>query len=873
MNLTFFQNLKNKISKSFAVLPFDSECVKTDGTITRLDSVKKGDAAVWLAVHKWEYKGNEYYKAIFGNWREGSQHHFTSYGKDTSTQFKKEEDRAYKTAQTNLEKEKIQKQKACAEKWRPIYGGLPQNSAVHKYLKNKKIESNFNARVTNNGALFIPAWNHDGFVGGQNIFLCPEKKSYDKRFTFGIKILGALCPFGNIKDATTVYIAEGFATAASIWMAVKDNKKTAVATAFNTANLYECGVTVRKFNPKSTIIYAADFDVHNDNKLHNIGAKKAQWAAKKIGNATVRRVKFSEHNAALSDFNDLHTTEGIDAVKKQLAVNNENFCDIIPLGYDRENDYYVYSTEKKLIIPLAPKALSQTRLLSEAPAKYWGQKYNGFVKDDQGNETEKISWPNVVEKFSADIRKAGLFDPNTARSSGVWDDGGSPTVNLGTELWRSGKTLPFYDHGIKTKNIYTMGKTPFAVDMNRTLSKKEAETIIDAFSRLNFYKPNHHLILLGWIAAAQVYQLLDWRPHLWLTGDHGSGKSTVLKYIRQMIPFAQVVSGITAAGLRQSAGRNALATIFDEAEPGNVRERGKISAIIEMVRLSSTKGEAKSLRGTAGGTGLEYNTDNIFCLGSIQIPKLTPADISRFVCLPLSSELASGIQFRDVEDGMQKILPLAPALFARCVTNIKNYKKNIKKFAKFLAPERGMRIADLYAPLIAGVYCLGNDGIVDDSQISAIIDDVVGSKAIASKAKMGENTEAHQCFADILNIPLPQSGVETTGKTIAAQIDLILEAMAESDSALLARSRQEHLLALGMRVDTEKDPQGRTIKTLFISNQNKNLDNVLRRMDSYVDYPRLLKGHKLYLRSDIKRLNRQVVRGKIMDITTDDNGV
>ena len=42
-------------------------------------------------------------------------------------------------------------------------------------------------------------------------------------------------------------------------------------------------------------------------------------------------------------------------------------------------------------------------------------------------------------------------------------------------------------------------------------------------------KPGSHLLLAGWVALAPVCGALGWRPHAWITGKAGSGKTTIMK--------------------------------------------------------------------------------------------------------------------------------------------------------------------------------------------------------------------------------------------------------------------------------------------------------------------------------------------------------
>src|SRR3546814_20584538 len=73
-------------------------------------------------------------------------------------------------------------------------------------------------------------------------------------------------------------------------------------------------------------------------------------------------------------------------------------------------------------------------------------------------------------------------------------------------------------------------------DRDSPLSDEEASRIIDICCRLRWEKPYGGWLLAGWIAIAVICGSLNWRPHVWLTGSSGSGKSWLLdNVIRPLI--------------------------------------------------------------------------------------------------------------------------------------------------------------------------------------------------------------------------------------------------------------------------------------------------------------------------------------------------
>jgi protein traN len=118
-----------------------------------------------------------------------------------------------------------------------------------------------------------------------------------------------------------VYLAEGFATAASIHMATGKP----VVIAFNAGNLPKVAVKMAQILPENAPVYIAA-----DNDASQTGIKKAAEAAQVLGNrARVVMPEFGADDMARfqakhgrdtlpSDFNDLHELRGLDAVQSAL---------------------------------------------------------------------------------------------------------------------------------------------------------------------------------------------------------------------------------------------------------------------------------------------------------------------------------------------------------------------------------------------------------------------------------------------------------------------------------------------------------------------------------------------------------------------------
>jgi len=110
---------------------------------------------------------------------------------------------------------------------------------------------------------------------------------------------------------------------------------------------------------------------------------------------------------------------------------------------------------------------------------------------------------------------------------------------------------------------------------------------------------------------------LRWRPHIWLTGSAGVGKTTVVNdMIKRLVAIAEAAEDpTTEAGLRNELKGAALPVLFDEAERTGGNSASRIEAIIElMMSASSSEGRILKRRAHRGVVGSQICFS--FCLAS-----------------------------------------------------------------------------------------------------------------------------------------------------------------------------------------------------------------------------------------------------------------
>ena len=192
-------------------------------------------------------------------------------------------------------------------------------TADHPYLVAKGVPPLGPVRELD-GKLLIPIKDADGtFRGVQSI-----SDDGEKRFTPGMEKKGGFCLLDDEKNFNggEIVLCEGYATGASLALA----SGKPVAVAFDAGNLGTVAEALREKFPRMSITICADNDhaTERDGKPWNPGVEKAKAAARNVsGKVIVPSFSDAEKARKLTDFNDLHTSRGLDAVRSQLSKEQD----------------------------------------------------------------------------------------------------------------------------------------------------------------------------------------------------------------------------------------------------------------------------------------------------------------------------------------------------------------------------------------------------------------------------------------------------------------------------------------------------------------------------------------------------------------------
>ena len=242
----------------------------------------------------------------------------------------------------------------------------------HSYLVNKKIVG-YGIKLDTNNELLIPGRDVEGKIWT----LQSINAEGNKRYISGSKKAGMFHKVGWVKQhlsfSGVFYIAEGYATATSIFMATGEPS----IVAFDSGNMINVGQEIRRKYPESNIVYCMDADY--------AGVYHAFKAASLTKGKVVLPMILP---LGLNDFNDVHIHFGLAIVKKQILrqlpfmklilveafklLHNEiSIEDIDPeflqLAENYISSYYAIDAARKIV---ALNEVDQKKALSALNMKY-----------------------------------------------------------------------------------------------------------------------------------------------------------------------------------------------------------------------------------------------------------------------------------------------------------------------------------------------------------------------------------------------------------------------------------------------------------------------------------------------------------------------
>lgn len=262
-----------------------------DGEVHRFNDVegKRNNLACWYVLYLDGCPAGAY-----GNWRTGYQ--FT-WRANTRQQIDPAEkarmDAVLQAARARRDNDKVQTQAQAAERAQALWRDAVPASVNHPYLKAKRIPA---LSLRQAGSLLLVPLRD---ISGNLVNLQTITPTGEKRFLKGGRITGCFSLTGapELRESGQLYIAEGFATAATI----ANTLRLPVVAAMNAGNLKSVAVAIREHYPRLALVVAAD----NDHRTPgNPGITKATEAARIVQGALSWPTVCMAHECTCTDYND-----------------------------------------------------------------------------------------------------------------------------------------------------------------------------------------------------------------------------------------------------------------------------------------------------------------------------------------------------------------------------------------------------------------------------------------------------------------------------------------------------------------------------------------------------------------------------------------
>ena len=488
------------------------------------------------------------------------------------------------------------------------------------------------------------------------------------------------------------------------------------------------------------------------------------------------------------------------------------------LGFDH-GEYYYLPHKTLQVLDLTAQAHTKNNLMTLAPLQWWEREYGG----ERG-----VAWDQAVNALIRTCENSGIFSPLKIRGRGAWFDDGRIIMHAGDHLLINGVRTDI--SAINSEFVYEAGRPiDFGIAGALPLSTPEAHKLIMIAEQLPWEKSIYALLFSGWVALAPICGALTWRPHIWVTGRQGTGKSwTFDNVVRPILGKASlyVQSGTTEAFIRQLLKNDAFAVLYDEAESKQKDSQHRIASILELIRQSSTDTGGIIGKGSISNSPKIFNIRSMFYLGSITIGIEHAADQARITILNLRPRDPwdnPRAKFEALQSAVASII--APswcsAFRARSVNMIPIIRKNAEIFSKVIAEKlSNQRAGDQMGTLIAGAYSLHSEKIISPEIASEWVEKHDWTEHAAQEIESDEMRCLNRILQHILTVT---DDGRRYDRSVAELISLAanLRLMTPDDvSPVSENTAKNTLLRTGIKV-TETE--------IFISNSHTEMAKIMEK--------------------------------------------
>jgi 5S rRNA maturation endonuclease (ribonuclease M5) len=345
----------------------------------------------------------------------------------------------------------------------------------------------------------------------------------------------------------------------------------------------------------------------------NAGMGAAEKIKSKLPNAIILKsiyVYFEIDDIKSADIEQLFNQSPYEEIEDYiLNYTDENYEKEITnkkpvcLGVD-DNGHLFFIDRFQRLFGIKRNAVNKSNLMVISKLDYWTACY--------GNEKGLINWDVVIDDI-LEISSTVEFDSTKVRGRGAWREGENFIYHDGKNTY--GEISGEYMYLRKNKRDIGINETPIDKD---TLLK-----LRNLCDDISFARTSDLIKLLSWSLISPFCGALRFRPGLLLTGESGSGKTTVLENIVMPLTEGKHINThfSSPAGIRAEVGNDSCALLLEEAEANqNTNDADKNqnrNAFFSMMRASSSDKAPEGIKSNSDQQVVKYSMKNMFLFVSI----------------------------------------------------------------------------------------------------------------------------------------------------------------------------------------------------------------------------------------------------------------
>ena len=487
-----------------------------------------------------------------------------------------------------------------------------------------------------------------------------------------------------------------------------------------------------------------------------------------------------------------------------------------PIGYDNQI-YYLMNDEAEQIY-----GYTASRLMNEVGLTELVRDPDYWLDNQPMTKSKRVNFVAAGSMVMGQCIRAGVYDPERTRGRGVWIDKDikgteRAVLHSGEQLFVSRENMvprevPFVQ--VRSRYYYSRTRSMIAdegdgVDYLTPATDEDGLAIREMCGLVRWDQPIYADLMAGWIATAVICGALPWRTHCWVTGNQGSGKTTVVNEIAgAMLGHLALypLGATTEAGIRQAVGNDARPIVFDEAE-GDKNAAERREAIIQLMRQSSSETRGRIMKGSANHESKSFTMRSAFLMSSIGVGLKEAADLTRTAVLtirPIESYGFSDLKrleeqwhkFQHAASSMRRDMP--QRLLARQMQNVWTLRKNVLTFREVIAGSFGnRRIGDQLGTLLAGAHSLSSTREITTGACEKYLERFDWSEFTSVKSVREDLALLHHICGSILRVETRSGNQE---RALGELLHQALYPYAEPDISPYKLSETLH--RYGLKIDT-----------------------------------------------------------------------